>query len=126
MNNRIRVDVNGVDRVIAALQGFQVKARDLQAAWADIGAKVKTDAVVIAPKLTGRLSASVRAGKAKSRAVVRAGKTSIPYAGVIHYGGYNNIKAQPFLVVSVENNRSYAVNRLDREISTLIRQFGLN
>lgn len=131
MADRVRVDVDGVDKVIAALTSFRVRARDLSSAWQDIGQEVKRDAVVIAPVLTGRLESSIRAGRTKSRAIVRAGNAAIEYAGVIHYGGYtppgahSEIVGQPFLVIAVQQNRGYAIERLNQEISHLIRSRGL-
>lgn len=35
---------------------------------------------------TGKLSRSVRAGATKRAGVIRAGRSSVPYAGVINYG----------------------------------------
>jgi phage gpG-like protein len=133
MADRIRfnVDVDGVTKVIASLQKFNVKSRDLAAAWADIGAKVKTDALPLVNTRTGMLERSIRAGKTKTRAVVRAGKSTVPYAGVIHYGQYtpphahSEIQANPFLVEARDKNLPYAVRRVDRELTKLIYQFGL-
>lgn len=38
------------------------------------------------PVLTGTLKSTLRAGKGKTKAVVRAGSARVPYAGVIEYG----------------------------------------
>lgn len=40
----------------------------------------------LAPRRTGRLAGSVRAGATKRAGVIRAGRKSVPYAGVINYG----------------------------------------
>lgn len=51
-----------------------------------------------APRKSGRLSASVRVGATNRAGIVRAGKGSVPYAGVIHWGwSRRGIKAQPWL-----------------------------
>lgn len=50
------------------------------------------------PRRTGRLGASVRVGATNRAGIVRAGKASVPYAGVIHWGwARRGIKAQPWL-----------------------------
>lgn len=38
------------------------------------------------PKKTGRLASTIRAGSTKRAGVIRAGRKSAPYAGVINYG----------------------------------------
>lgn len=52
-----------------------------------------------APRRTGRLAGSVRGSGTKTQAVVRAGRASVPYAGVIHYGWPgHHIAPNPFLI----------------------------
>nr|WP_232781667.1 HK97 gp10 family phage protein [Bifidobacterium breve] len=51
-----------------------------------------------APRRTGRLAASVRAGATQKAGVVRAGRKSVPYAGPINYGWpKRHIKATLFI-----------------------------
>lgn len=38
------------------------------------------------PRSTGKLASSVRAGATRRAGVIRAGRKSVPYAGVINYG----------------------------------------
>lgn len=40
----------------------------------------------LVPRRTGTLAGSIRAGATKRAGVVRAGRKSVPYAGVINYG----------------------------------------
>lgn len=52
----------------------------------------------LAPRLTGRLAGSIRAGRTKDAATVTAG-AGVPYAGPIHWGWpARNIRAHPFMV----------------------------
>lgn len=47
---------------------------------------------------TGRLANTVRAGATQRAAIIRAGRKSVPYAGVIHWGWpRRNIVAQPWM-----------------------------
>lgn len=51
-----------------------------------------------APRRTGRLAASVRPGATRIAAIERAGNTSVPYAGPIHWGWpKRHIKPNPFM-----------------------------
>lgn len=60
-----------------------------------------------APKVTGRLAASVRGSGAKTQAVARAGGAAVPYAGPIHWGWpARNIEPQPFLADALEETES--------------------
>lgn len=80
----------------------------LKAAHASVAGVVAARAKPTAPVgVTGRLSASVRPGATKTAAVVRAGRSTVPYAGVIHYGWpRRNIKAQPFLSDAAQTTES--------------------
>ncbi len=50
-------------------------------------ARVALPAVrALVPRRTGTLAGSIRAGATKRAGVVRAGRKSVPYAGVINYG----------------------------------------
>lgn len=129
---RITTRVEGVQQVIAALRGFRLKARDLRDAWADIGAKVKTDAKPLVNTQSGDLAASIRSGRTKTRAVVRAGNSKVLYAGVNHYGNYtpphahSEIQGNEFLVESRDKNMPYAIRRVKGELTSLIYKFRLN
>lgn len=51
-----------------------------------------------APKRSGRLAASIRAGATQKAGVVRAGRKSLPYANPIHWGWFRRgIRPQPWL-----------------------------
>jgi phage gpG-like protein len=76
------------------------------------------------PVLTGQLAATLRAGRGKTKAVVRAGyKTRAPYAGVVHYGWpARNIKAQPYLVDALRTSRSQVFAALEQGIDQILRK----
>lgn len=51
-----------------------------------------------APRRSGRLAGTVRGSGTKTAAVVRAGRSSVPYAGPIHWGWRaRHIRPNPFL-----------------------------
>src|SRR5690242_8978400 len=79
--------VTGIRQLVRDLQALGLEVDDLKAAFSSIAAKGARLASAFAPKRTGALAASIRGNRAKSKAVVSAGrgKTSL-YAGPINYG----------------------------------------
>ena len=120
------VRVVGLRKAIRNLEKMGVEAADLKDAFHKIGKMVSSEAHTLAPKLDGTLSSSIRPSKTKNKAVVRAGGARIPYAGVIHYGGYNNITANPFLTRALERKQNDAVNEMEEALNDLIRRLDLD
>jgi len=122
----IRVDLDGLEEVQATLQRMKLKSSELSGAWDRIGAAIKRDALGLVPVLTGRLKNTIRQGKGKTKATVRAGNNRMPpYAGVIHYGGYNNIEPHPFLTTALSMNQGTAKSEVSDELQDLIRRLDL-
>jgi hypothetical protein len=125
-----------VDRVGFKVQGLREKVRDLQAAGAEVE-DLKNAFGKIAARgadlgrgfirsRTGRLAASVRGNRAKAKAVVTAGRASVPYAGPINYGWpKRNIEPRQFMQKADQQLRPYAEQQLDDEIQAAIRRRGL-
>lgn len=104
-----------------------LKVSDLRDAWARIGTKIKRDAIPLTPVLSGQLVNTLRSGKTKSMAVVRAGNNrSVVYAGVQNYGGYHNIEPKYFLNRALLKNRDYAEDEVHNELERIIRRVGLS
>lgn len=120
------VQVKGLREVVRSLEKFGVEAADLKAAFKKVGNVVVNDAQQNAPTLTGRLSGSIKASNTKNKSIVRAGGARIPYAGVIHYGGYHGIEAHPFLTDAVQNKQAESVRIMEQELSSLIKALDLN
>ncbi|MBD8466791.1 hypothetical protein IFU30_10980 [Plantibacter sp. CFBP 8798] len=75
------------------------------------------------PSLTNRLAGTVRAGRGKTKAVVRAGGARAPYAGVVHYGWpARNISPQPFLSQALQSERSDIFAALEQGIEEITRR----
>jgi len=119
------VSVDGLKQTVRSLERFGVEAADLRAAFKRIGDMVAREAVSITPTLTGRLAASIRASNTKNKSEVRAGGAKVVYAGVQHYGGYNNIVGSHFLEKAVEAKQGDAVRQMERDLSRLISELGL-
>lgn len=115
----------GAERTVRAFKALGLKTRDLAPAFGRIGEDIKRDAQSLTPVRSGRLIASLRSGKAKTRATVSAGGARIPYAGVINYGGYHNIEPVFFLNEALEANRENAAGEIHTEMERAIRSVGL-
>jgi phage gpG-like protein len=78
------------------------------------------------PVLTGRLRDSIRAGRGKTKAVVRAGGAQVPYAPIIHYGyPARNIQARPYLLEALQIERGDVFEKLDEGITAILRKNNL-
>lgn len=122
----VRVEVDGAEDVVRAFNSLGYKSRDLSGAWTRIGGAVKSDAVALTPVLSGRLAATIRQSKAKTRSTVSAGGYGVLYAGVQNYGGYQGITPKYFLNTANDQNESNAANELLSEMNRLIASVGMN
>lgn len=128
MATGVRVKVEGATATVAAFKALGLKVRDLSDAFGRIGERIKGDAVPNTPVgATGLLRSSVRAGKAKTRATVSAGRAKVPYAGVINYGWpKRGISPVHFLNDALDKNRERAGQELHTEMERLIHRVGLD
>lgn len=124
---RIGTKVTGLAAVIRDLRAIGIEVEDLKDAFSKIaamGAKIAAGAV---HSKTGRLAGDVRGNRARGKAVVTAGRASLPYAGVQNYGWpARNIAAQGFMQVAdaVVGGRT-GLQILEREVNRQIRKRGM-
>lgn len=120
----VRVRVEGLNRVVRKLSRAGADADDMRGLMHSLGQIVVDGANV--PIRTGRLDANVRAGRGKTKAVVRAGGARVPYAGVIHYGWpARGIPAQPFLTDALQARHNQIYTALEQGINDLLARNGL-
>lgn len=118
--------VQGLNEVVRDLVKMGVEVDDLKDAFAKIADEAAQAASSFAPKRSGRLAADVRGNRAKSKAVVTAGRSSIPYAGAINYGWpARGIEATNFMQRADQAMQTRAVDLLEDEINQKIRERGL-
>nr|DAP58173.1 MAG TPA: putative tail component [Caudoviricetes sp.] len=92
-----------------------------------LGELVVRTAKPLAPHKTGRLAGSIRAGRGKTKSVVYAGRKSIPYAGVQHYGWpRHHIHPHPFLVQALEARNQDIVKHLLKGLGEICDKLGLD
>lgn len=119
-----RVRVEGLSKTVRALGAAGADAAELKDLMFEIGSLVV--AASDAPELSGSLDATVRAGRGKTKAVVRAGGARAPYAGVIHYGWpERGIEPRPFLLDAMQEQRPEILSTLDEGLDELLRRHNL-
>lgn len=126
MARQVGFRVSGLTQVIRDLQAIGVEVEDLKGAFSEIASEGAQVASGFAPRLTGRLAGDIRGNRAKSKAVVTAGRVSVPYAGAINYGWpARNISASGFMQRADVVMQPRAVQMLESEINQQIARRGL-
>lgn len=121
VNGDVRVRITGLNQTLRKLSQAGADAQDMKALMHEIGMLVVNAASP--PVLSGALKGSLRAGRGKTKAVVRAGGARIPYAGVIHYGWpARNIEPNPFITDALRRQQGAAFNKLEDGIQAILRK----
>ena len=115
----VTVKITGLRDTLRAMEKAGTDATDLKDLMQQVGNIVVHAARP--PRASGALASTVRAGRSKTKAVVRAGTARTPYAGVIHYGWPSrHITAQPFLVDALDRTQAQILAQLDKGIQNLL------
>lgn len=124
--NGVRVRVEGLRKTLRAMESAGVAAEDMKDLMHSLGLIVVSAARPGVPTLSGALAGTLRAGRGKTKAVIRAGRAGVPYAGVQHYGWpARGIAAHPFLTDAVQATRGRTFAALDDGIGDLLRKQNL-
>lgn len=120
-NGPVSFRVKGLRKTVRALEKAGADATDMRNLMHEIGMVVVRD--VNAPVLTGTLDSTIRAGRGKTKAVVRAGGRKAPYAGVQEYGNpYTDLPAQRYLNDALDSNRTEVFDTLDDGIRDILHK----
>lgn len=120
-----RVRIEGLGKTMRALTRAGADAEDMRSLMNAIGMIVVNAANP--PTVSGALAATIRAGRGKTKAVVRAGGARVPYAGVIHYGWpARNIPATNFLSDALAAERGAVFDALREGLDELIKKNDLD
>lgn len=126
MAAQVGFKVQGLSQVVRALQEMGLEVDDLKDAFAKIAQEGAEAAAAAAPRKSGRLAADIRGNRAKSKAVVTAGRVSVPYAGPINYGWPSRgIEPAGFMQQADQQMQPIALRLLEDDINAKIRQKGL-
>lgn len=116
-----RVRIKGLAKTVRALEKAGADTQDMKDLMHALGMLIVNAAQP--PVLSGSLSGTIRAGRGKTKAVVRAGGARTPYAGVVHYGWpAHNIAPQPFLKEALQSERSDVLRALDDGLADILRK----
>lgn len=127
MPGRSGFQVTGLNEVVRALLAIGVEVDDLKDAFSSIASEGARIASGYAPRRTGRLAGDIRGNRAKSKAVVTAGRVSVPYAGPINYGwATRGIEPSGFMQKADKELGPKALRLLEDEINAAIRKRGLS
>lgn len=117
------------------VEGIRELNKKLSAAGSDFGQMSELmhhlGMIVIAhakvPADSGELAGTLRAGKGKTKAVVRAGyKSRGGYAGVVHYGDpHRNHHAQPFLTDALKRSQEKVIAALVTGLDDILKKNNL-
>ena len=122
----LSVRVTGINEVVVALGSLALYAEDQKDSFGEIARQGAVLASRYAPKVSGRLAADVRGNRAKSKAVIAAGRTTVPYAGPINYGwARRGISPSLFMQRADTELQPYALRRLEQDLNSKIRSKGL-
>ncbi|MGF6821183.1 hypothetical protein M2317_000069 [Microbacterium sp. ZKA21] len=119
-----RIRVEGLRKAIRSLEQAGADAQDMRDLMHALGLIVVNAAAP--PRRSGNLAGTLRAGRGKTKAVVRAGGARAPYAGVIHYGWpARRIAPQPFLSDALQRKRTDVFRALDQGVSQILKSNNL-
>jgi len=120
----VSIRTEGFAKCVRAMEKAGADSQDMKQLMYDIGMLVVRAS--LPPVLTGRLQSSIRAGRGKTKAVIRAGGQRVPYAPIIHYGySTRGIEPQPFLLDALQRKKGDAFNKLDEGITSILRKNNL-
>lgn len=123
----VTLKTQGLSRASRALARAGDYAEDQRDLMHRIGNLVVGEAKALAPVRSGALRDAIRAGRGKTKAVVRAGFRRVPYAPVIHYGwADHNIAPQPYMLQALANKRSEAFRMYEAGMQALLFKAGLD
>ena len=115
-----QVKVHGLARLARTLKAFGQGLDDLKDANQKAAQVVADEARSRAPKKSGALAGSIRAGRLQNRAQVRVGSAKVPYAGPIHWGWpARNIAENTFVTSAAAATENQWLAEYEQEIQRL-------
>ena len=116
-----RIRTKGLAKAIRALERAGADAQDMRELMHDLGMIVVR--AVILPIRSGLLDSTLRAGRGKTKAVVRSGGARAPYAPIVEYGDpHRGIAGQSQIRDAFAARRGELYTELDNGIEEILRK----
>lgn len=119
------IRITGLNEKVRDLERLGVAASDLKEAFGEISRDVADESGRIVKVLSGDLRATIKPARTKNKAVIRAGSTKVPYAGVINYGR-DGLAGTQFLTGPANANPDQKAQKIQDNLDALIRKYDLN
>ncbi|EQM78210.1 hypothetical protein [Microbacterium maritypicum] len=118
--------IEGVNEVLKKLRDANASLNQMSDLMHSLGTTVV--AAANPPRDSGEVAGTLRAGRGKTKAVVRAGYARRgAYAGVVHYGDpHRGHRADPFLTDALKRSQSQVITKLTDGIDDILRSNNLN
>jgi len=113
------IRVQGLNDLVKTMRKAGIDMSDLKEANKAAGTIVATRGKSVAPRLTGKLAASIRPSKTARKAVVRAGGSTLRYAKFQEFGSSKNT-AKHYLYGSAEYTQPEWLPQYELEMSRII------
>lgn len=129
MSGFVRINVKGLKETQRALRKLEDKnlQKELREAHKRAAEMAAAAGKAEAPKLTGKLAASIGARASQRSASVKAGTGKrVPYAGVIHYGWPgHSIEPNEFLYRGINKKQKQIRTAYEQELKRVLKKAGL-
>lgn len=120
---RTVVRVEGARQLRRRLRSIENGLEDLKAEHGWIASYVYRRSAAATPRRTGRLAGTGRSSGTKTASIVRYGRASVPYAGVIHYGWpRRNIAPQPWVIDAAQRTEPVWRAHFEETIQNLVER----
>lgn len=120
------VRIEGLREVVRGLEKLGLEVDDLKGAFGPIAEEGARTAAGFVRSRSGALAGTLRGNRAKSKAVITAGRATVKYAGAQNYGWEKrNISAQGFMQDADEVMATRSLKLLEEAINDAIRRSGL-
>jgi phage gpG-like protein len=113
--------VEGAAELARTLRSASDNVEDLVEVHTEVGQIVAKGGEQWVPRETGTLAGTIRSTGTKAEANVRAGSTTVPYAGVQEFGWpERRIPASPYLTRSLETNEPAIVRTYEDAVDRVL------
>lgn len=117
----VSAEVEGLKNLRRTIRQAGGDTKDLRNANLAAAQTIVPIAAGLAPKVSGRLAASIRAGATQKAGMVRAGRKLIPYANPVHWGWpKRHIAPNPWIATAAAANEELWLKVYEQHIDRIL------